>query len=118
MAAPELTGERAVLTIAGERTTAPSARPALIAGLFSALAAAFILCRAPIPPAPFSKHTDLIVRACTYVLMAALVGAAGASFFWRRSRGSSFRPLSVIALSSAAGSVLIPPAVLLFRQDS
>jgi hypothetical protein len=118
MAAPELTGERAVLTIAGERTTAPSARPALIAGLFGALDAAFILCRAPSPPVPFSTHRELILRAFTYVLVAALVGAAAASFFWRRSQGSSFRPLSVIALSSAAGSVLIPPAVLLFRQDS
>ena len=112
------TESETLLTVGGESTTPPSVRPAIIAGLFGALDAAFLLCRAPHPPVPFATNRELMMHALSYILAAALAGAGGSAFFWRRSRGSRFGAMGVVALSSAAGSVWIPAVVLLFRQES
>jgi len=101
-----------------ERTGVKSVRPAVIAGLFGALDAAFFLCRAPRPSVPLASSRELLARSFTYILVAALTGAAGSCLFWRRNKGGSFRPLKLVALSGATGSLWIPAVVLLFRQDS
>ena len=118
MDALERTGQPAVITVAGEIAAPPSARPAIIAGLFGALDAAFFFCRAPRPPVPFASGRELILRAMWYVLAAALAGAACSLFFWKRTQAGSSRSLTLVVLAAAAASVWVPAAVLLFRQDS
>ena len=80
----ERTGQPAVITVAGELPAVPSARPAIIAGLFGALDAAFFFCRAPRPPVPFASGRVLLIRTLTYVFAVALTGAACSIFFWKK----------------------------------
>jgi hypothetical protein len=118
MDALERTGQPAVITVAGEIATPPSARPAIIAGLFGALDAAFFFCRAPRPPVPYASGRELLIRTLTYVFAAALAGAGCSIFFWKRTQGGSSRSLTLVALAAAASSVWLPAAVLFFHQDS
>jgi hypothetical protein len=90
------------------------------AGLLNSLIAAFLFLHLPASHAP--TLTSLMVRACVFVLIGALAGAAGSWLYWRSSAlpfsADPPIPFRLFALTCGAGWVWVPAIVLLSREDS
>ncbi len=90
------------------------------AGLLNALIAGFFICRLPESHSP--SIGSLAVRAIVYVAAGALAGMAGIYIYWN-TPSSPFRtappmPLSLFALTSAAGWIWVPSMVIFSEQLS